>query len=253
MDLAVYAIESRAEATHWWFVGRRRLFAREIARLGLAREARILDVGAGTGSNLRLLAGLGFKRVQSVDQSDEAIRFCAEKGLGAVAKGDASALPFPDGRFDLVIASDVIEHIDDDRRALREFARVLAPGGRLLLTVPAFQALWGLQDEVSHHRRRYRLRPLLGLIAAAGLTPRRHYYFNYLLFTPIWLARRLIDLLAVPLASEARLNNPIINRLLTAIFRLDVASAPWLKPPFGVSALAVAAKPNPSAISSRIE
>jgi ubiquinone/menaquinone biosynthesis C-methylase UbiE len=91
-----------------------------------------------------MLSDLGFKHVTGVDMSDDAIRFCAEKGLGHVEK-----LPFDNVSFDVVLATDIIEHVDDDNRALAEIARVLRPGGKVLITVPAFQALWGLQDEVA--------------------------------------------------------------------------------------------------------
>ena len=87
MEIAVYAAEAEREQDHWWFVGRRRLFAAEMARAGVSRDAAVLDVGTGTGSNLRMLRDLGYTRVTGLDQSDEAIRFCASKGLGGVSKG----------------------------------------------------------------------------------------------------------------------------------------------------------------------
>jgi ubiquinone/menaquinone biosynthesis C-methylase UbiE len=146
MEAETYTAEAAAEPTHWWFVGRRRLFGRELVRQAVAIDARVLDIGTSTGANLRMLRDLGFHQVTGLDKSDDAIRFCDEKGLGHVEKGDVCALPFPDSNFDLVLATDIIEHVDDDDRALMEIARVLKPGGRLLVTAPAFQSLWGLQD-----------------------------------------------------------------------------------------------------------
>ena len=151
MDAAAYAVEAEIEKVHWWFVVRRRLFARIIKELGVDSNSAVLDIGTGTGSNLRLLADLGIRRVTGLDFSDIAINFCKAKGLGSVQKGDVCQLPFADKSFDFVIASDIIEHVDDDRRALREIARVLADGGSALITVPAFPALWGLQDEIAMH------------------------------------------------------------------------------------------------------
>ena len=81
-------------------------------------------------------------------------------------------------------------------------------------------------------------------VQAAGLRPRRAFYFNYLLFLPILLARRLIDALGIELNSEAEINTPLVNRLLAAVFRCDIATAPWLRPPFGVSILMLAEKPG---------
>ena len=153
-------------------------------------------------------------------------------------------MPFDDGQFDLVLATDVIEHVDDDLLALREVHRVLAPGGYALITVPAFESLWGLQDEVAHHKRRYRMRPLLELVSAAGLTTVRSYHFNYLLFVPIFLARNAIRLLRVTASSENDINTPALNAVLRQVFLLDVRTAPVLKPPFGVSILALAQKPT---------
>ncbi|MBI5132496.1 MAG: class I SAM-dependent methyltransferase [Rhodopseudomonas palustris] len=243
MDTQTVAVEAEVEATHWWFVQRRNLFAAEIDRLGLSRQAAILDVGTGTGANLRLLGRLGYTNVAGIDPSPDAIRFCAEKGLGNVTQGSACAIPFPDATFDLVMATDVIEHIDDDALALREAARVLRPSGILLLTVPTFQSLWGVQDDRSHHKRRYRIEQLLERVEQTPLDVERSYYFNYLLFVPILLARRLMRMASINPSSENEINTPLINRILNGVFRADVATAPYLRPPFGVSALAIARKP----------
>ena len=242
MDAGAYQIEAEIEATHWWFVGRRRLFAAEIGQIGLDRDAAVLDIGTSTGTNLRMLRALGFGNVQGLDLSDDAIRFCAEKGFPAVRKGDVRDMPFAANLFDLVLATDVIEHVDDDAKAVTEIARVLKPGGAALITVPAFRRLWGLQDEVAKHKRRYRKSELLELVAKTGLRIERQYYFNYLLFLPIWLGRRLIGLFRPALKSEAEVNSPFVNRLLSIIFAADTMTAPALRVPFGVSALVLARK-----------
>jgi len=242
MDVATYAVEAAVEENHWWFAGRRRLFSDIIRGFDLPRGANILDVGTGTGSNLRLLRNLGFTQITGIDQSLEAIRFCADKGLGTVRLGDVCALPFPDKSFDLVLATDVIEHVEDDLSALRELHRILKPGQCLLLTVPAFPLLWGLQDEVSHHKRRYRLNQLLEKLDSIDLSSQRHFYFNYLLFLPILVCRQLMRILKIHVASEGQINTNWINRVLTLLFRFDVQTAPRLRPPIGVSALVIATR-----------
>jgi SAM-dependent methyltransferase len=242
MDTATYAAEAAIEADHWWYVGRRLLFSGIIKTLGLPESADILDVGTSAGTNLRMLQDLGFVHVTGVDQSREAIRFCAEKGLGEVQLGDVCALPFGDRRFDLILATDIIEHVEDDLLALRELSRVLRPSQYLLLTVPAFSLLWGSEDVVSHHKRRYRLPELLGKLHRADLAPVQYFYFNYLLFFPILVARHLIRLFNVKVATEGQLNAEWLNRALTPLFRFDVRTAAQLRPPIGVSALVVATR-----------
>jgi SAM-dependent methyltransferase len=242
MERATYAAEAVAEQTHWWFVGRRALFRRLIERFVGDKGARVLDVGTSTGTNLRMLVEMGYADVTGLDMSDDAIRFCAEKGLPPVRQGDITAMPFDHESFDLVLATDVVEHVDDDARAVSEIERVLAPGGLALFTVPAFQSLWGLQDEVSHHKRRYRRAGFRRLVEGAGLEILEQFYFNYLLFAPIWLARRLLPLVAPKTKSEADLNPPLVNALLLPLMHFDVATAPRLRPPFGVSYLVLARK-----------
>ena len=203
-------------------------------------NARVLDVGTSTGANLRMLRQLGFHNAIGIDPSEEAVRICKMKRHGSVLRGDIRALPFPSGSVDLVLATDVIEHVEDDLLALREISRVLAPGGKVLLTVPAFQSLWGPEDVRSWHKRRYRLRPLAELIIASGLRPIIKYYFNYLLFVPVWVARHSVERLGIRLESESQLNTPVLNAFLAMIFSLDVMTAPWIHPPFGVSILCLA-------------
>src|SRR5690242_9437722 len=235
MERPVHTIDAAIEETHWWFNGRRRLFARELQRGGVTARACALDTGTSAGVNLRMLRELGFRNVTGLDISEDAIAFCEEKGFGPVEHGDICAMPFAADSFDLVLATDVIEHVEEDDGALREIARVLRPGGTLLLTVPAFDLLWGLQDRVAQHKRRYRLKPLADKLTIAGLRVQRAYYFNYLLFIPILLARRAIDALGLRWKNVGQANAPLLNRLLSVIFAWDIRTAPLVKPPFGVS------------------
>ena len=242
MQESVYAADARLESHHWWYVGRRKLFGRIIERMALGTDEPILDIGTSSGTNLRMLRDMAFSDVTGLDFSEDAIRFCAQNGLGTVRRGDIMQMPFDANSFSLVLATDIIEHVDDDRRALTEVARVLRPGRSALITVPAFPALWGFQDEVSLHKRRYRMAPLLDRIRSAGLEPEEHFHFNYLLFGPIWSARQIMKVWRHRYRSESEVNSPFMNRILTTIFDLDVVTAPRLAPPFGVSILVVARK-----------
>jgi SAM-dependent methyltransferase len=240
MDDAVYAVEAEVEATHWWFTERRRLFARLITRMALPSDARILDIGTSTGTNLRMLCDLGFTRYEGLDCSEEAVRWCAAKKCGKVTLGDICELPYPDQTFDLILATDIIEHVDDDVAALREIRRALKPGGRALITVPAFGMLWGAHDETARHKRRYRAHELLERIAAADLRAGQRFYFNYLLFLPILCVRTLVRRAGIRMQSENQLNTGALNRIFQWIFRADISTAPYLHPPFGVSYLVLA-------------
>jgi len=137
----------------------------------------------------------------------------------------------------------VIEHVDDDDAALREFARVLRPGGHVVLMVPAFPSLWGPQDIVAHHRRRYRHQGLVEALTGARLRVAKSFYFNYLLFVPIWAVRKLLLAFRVQVESENAINTTLLNRLLTTIFVTDVDTAALVRAPFGVSLCVVSVKP----------
>jgi SAM-dependent methyltransferase len=243
MEVATYLEEDRVEADHWWFKGRRKLFGAILRQCGIGRGAAILDAGTSSGNNLRLLRDLGFDNYRGLELSADAIALSDRKGLGPVERGDICAMPFADGTFDFVLATDIIEHVDDDDGALAEIRRVLRAGGRCLVTVPAFPSLWGHQDIVSHHKRRYRSASLLAKVKAAGLRPLVSYHFNYLLFLPIWAARQVMRMSTSTPRNENTLNPRPLNLVLDWVFGLDVATAPHLRPPFGVSLLILCERP----------
>jgi len=239
MQPHAYSIMREVEDTHWWYVGRRRIIADFVKRIcdelraEDKDEPRILDIGCGTGGNLETLAGFG--RAEGVDISREALDFCRARGLNNVREGAAETLPYESESFDLVTGLDVVEHLDDDVAGLREMRRVLRPGGRLLLFVPAFMFLWGVQDDVSHHRRRYTLPELKQKLQQAGLKVERASYANISFFGPILLGRLFMRLTGVRPASENNINIGAMNGLLGRVLG---AESWWLKRmtfPFGVS------------------
>ncbi|HKJ36346.1 MAG TPA: class I SAM-dependent methyltransferase [Solirubrobacterales bacterium] len=189
MEERVYRLVYEQEEEHWWFRGRRAVISAMLAQADRPEPPRVLDAGCGTGRNLELYASLG--EAEGVDPSPEAVGLCRQRGLEGVRVGDAEDLPFEDERFGLVAATDVIEHVPDDRAALAEMRRVAAPGARLLLTVPAYAWLWTAEDDRLGHYRRYTLGELRERCRGAGWSPELGTYFNSLLLAPIALARRL--------------------------------------------------------------
>jgi SAM-dependent methyltransferase len=181
-----------------------------------------------------------FGDAEGVDISEDALAFCRARGLTRVRRGAAESLPYDDAQFDLVTALDVVEHLDDDRAGLGEMRRVVKPGGRVLLFVPAFMWLWGVQDDVSNHRRRYTLPALRAAVEASGLRVERATYANVTFFAPILAGRVLMRLTGIRPASENNVNVSALNGLLGRVFG---AERHWLRRfplPFGVSAVCVA-------------
>ena len=236
-----YPILYEVEQSHWWHVGRRRIIAglvEEICKDVKDRRPRILDVGCGTGANLLMLSKYG--DAEGVDISEDALAFCRERGLEKVKHGAAEELPYEDGTFDLVTALDVVEHIDDDVASLREMRRVLRPDGRVLLFVPTFMFLWGLQDDVSHHRRRYRLPELHRVLDQAGFEVERSTYANITFFAPILVIRQLMRLTGVKAETENNINVPALNGVFGWLLGSESTILRYVNLPFGVSGLCVA-------------
>lgn len=180
----------RAENRHWWYRGRRSVLERVIAQLRLPARARILDAGCGSGRNMVELARHG--TVTGVELSETSVALARERNIGEVIEGSVLEMPFAADSFDLAASLDVIEHLQDDLSALRELRRVVAPGGALLVTVPAYQWLWSGHDEVNNHHRRYTRRSLLRVAQQAGWAPVRTTYFNSLLL-PVAIPLRVLD------------------------------------------------------------
>ncbi|HEY2718589.1 MAG TPA: methyltransferase domain-containing protein, partial [Solirubrobacteraceae bacterium] len=180
----------QAEDRHWWYRGRRNVLERVIADLHLPARARILDAGCGSGRNMVELARHG--TVTGVELSEASVRLARERGAGEVVEGSVLEMPFEADSFEMAASLDVIEHLEDDLAALRELRRVVAPGGSLLVTVPAYQWLWSGHDEINHHFRRYTRRSLQRAGEEAGWQQVRTTYFNSLLL-PAAILLRVLD------------------------------------------------------------
>jgi SAM-dependent methyltransferase len=182
MDETMMKATLAVDEHHWWYRGRRRVIRAELDRLALPARARILDAGCGSGRTLEELTDYG--EVAGIELNSDAAELARGRGLGEVQVGRLEALPWADEAFDLITCLDVIEHVPDDVTALGELRRVARPGGWLLVTVPAYQALWSRHDEANHHYRRYSRSMLRGAARSAGWQVQRLSSFNSLLLAP---------------------------------------------------------------------
>lgn len=223
MEQHAYREQFELEDTHWWFQGRRAVIWALLRRAGAGEHLRVLDAGCGTGRNLVEFGALG--TAQGVDASPDALEFCRRRGLQDVTAGQIEALPFAEDSFDLILATDVLEHLQDDCSALRELRRVAAPGGRLLATVPAYNWLWSRHDAAHHHFRRYTFRALRQRLRATGWEPLQWSYFNTTLLPPIAAVRLLERRRRAGNAErpDLRLTPPALNRVLEQPMRLEAA------------------------------
>lgn len=240
MSPEAYLELAETETEHWWFRGRRDILRSVLQGFALPPRARVLEVGSGTGGNLGMLAELGC--VSAIEMDATALSMSVERTGGRFdirAGRCPDQVPFDDCLFDLICFLDCLEHIQDDVGSLVRMRALLAPGGFIVITVPAYQWLWSAHDEFHHHYRRYNRASLMECAHTAGYRIERATYFNTLLF-PLAVAARLVDRclgrdkssgLAVPIEP--------LNTMLYRTFSVESKRLAHGTLPFGVSLLAV--------------
>lgn len=233
MDAQEIARSAALERRHWWYAARRALVRRTVRDWPAGRA---VDVGCGMGGNTVVLRELGWQAV-GVEYTAVGSQIAASRGI-PVVRADGRTLPIADGSVDLVMSTDAWEHIDDDVAVARETERVLRPGGRAVIAVPAGMALWSGHDVALGHVRRYERDQLADLVRGAGLVIDDLWSWNVLLRPVVRARRRNKD---VP-ESEMEAVHPVLNAGLRAAVGLERV-LPLQRLP-GVSLVVVAHKPD---------
>lgn len=239
MDRVVYDRMAAHDTTHWWYRARREILSDYLARWGaVPKDARILEIGCGTGHNLPMLAQFG--EIDAIEIDETAAAKASER-LGKQV--GSSPLPELDGvqpgSYDLVAVLDVVEHVEDDVAALKAIATALKPGGQILITVPAHQWMWSAHDVVNHHKRRYSKKTLIAALDAAGLKYRKLGWFNSLLF-PVAVAARFAGKLMGKDDSDDSPPPKLLNTAFEKIFGLERHLVGRLPLPPGLSIIVLA-------------
>lgn len=235
------------EEQNWWFMGRRHLVRSLVIQNCRDKNCQVLEIGCSGGVLLKQLQADGYVHLTGIDISADAVGLCQQRGLADTHLMDAQEPSFGNASYDAIIASDVLEHLANAPKALREWSRLLRPGGVLIVFVPAFMLLWSQHDEENRHFRRFNRAELVRLLSENGFSVRRTSYWNFCLFFPVALIRLLrrgFKFLSPP-EGRGDLTNPprVINSLLLAMLRLENhlirVGVNW---PWGVSVMALAQK-----------
>jgi ubiquinone/menaquinone biosynthesis C-methylase UbiE len=248
MEKDEYTIMHDIEQTYWWFVGKQFLVKRTLERLFQDRRGgdRILDIGCGTGIILKLLENFGTS--YGVELSRDAVQFLRNRGLNLIVQSDANrSIPFKDNTFSAITCLDVLEHLDNDLKLLKEMRRVCKQGGYVIVTVPAFGILWSSHDVALHHKRRYTRELILQKIRGLGYTVLKASYYNVSLFFPILVVRKLKLLFSSENHVRSDFFLPIpngLNALLSSLFIFEIGCLRFVNFLFGVSLVLVLQKHN---------
>lgn len=252
MDNHLIDIFSEVEDYHWWFEGRRLLLTKVINSYkknfgknnSKDSQIKILDVGCGSGGNLKFLSKFG--EIFGIDNLKQAVDHCKKRGFTQVKVADGNKLPFKDNSFDVITYLDVLEHFPDDTKTIHEAKRVLKEDGIIVITVPAMPLIWSKHDEMQGHVKRYTKKDIDFLATSQKINILYLTFFNIFLSPPIIIIRilsrtKLFDKFS---SYDSKLNFDIakikvLNNIFLSIFKLEVLLGKWFKFPFGVSLLVV--------------
>lgn len=244
MDKNYYVEYYNLERENWWFKARLHIIRTQIEQIANGKkDLRILNIGAATGATSQMLEEFG--TVKSIEYDADCYAFVKERLNIDIVQGSILDLRFGDNEYDIVCAFDVIEHVEDDSKAVSEMFRVCKPGGTVFITVPAFMFLWSQHDVVNHHHRRYTLPMLKRLLA--GKQIQFTGYFNSILFIPIAIVRLLSKLIPFKRKGSGSDFGLMDSKMLNTIFyNLFLIENVWLskrvKIPFGVSLMTICKK-----------
>ena len=231
------------EEHHWWFKSKADI-VKELSNfyIGGIDNKKILDAGCGTSFLSKNISN-AINNIYNVDNCPISLDYSRKRGMPNVINADLNSLPFADGVFDVGICMDVIEHNQDDQRLVDELARVIKKDGVLIAAVPAMRSLWGPQDKKLGHYRRYGKDEFKKLFEK-DFTPLKISYFNFLLFLPMFLLRKIFNVFPNILKErdELDINNKFLNNFLYKIFSFEASLLKHVNFPVGVSLIAVARK-----------
>lgn len=240
MNPNAYLEMSDTEARHWWFTGRRAILSNLIGSLELPANARILEIGSGTGGNLQMLSSFG--QVSALEMDATARSIASEKTGGRfdIRPGYCPTdIPFAGEKFDLICLFDVLEHIDEDVETLIALKGLLSKEGKVLVTVPAYRWLWSAHDKFLHHKRRYSAAELRQKVADSGYKITKLSFFNTVLFPLAAIVRLKDKLMGNTSASGTSIPPALINQLFAGLFGIERFMLRKFNLPFGVSLMCV--------------
>ncbi len=245
MEEIVYQSNFELENSYWWFTARAAIIGAMIETYctELQPGDTVVDVGCGTGGFLSTLAGK--YTAVGLDISETAISYCRKRGLEHLYRTTLEEFAPEHMTVKAVAMLDVIEHIDDDKSVVEQAYRLLAPGGYMIASVPAYNWLWSNHDEIHMHKRRYTRSQFNKLLGGAGFSIVKSTYFNTLLF-PAAVLKRVTEKNKQYASSTDVVDrvSPGMNRLLHKIFSMEASLLPYMSLPFGLSILTIARKPK---------
>ncbi|OSZ78287.1 hypothetical protein CAP35_08500 [Chitinophagaceae bacterium IBVUCB1] len=247
MDKEYESLYHTEEETNWWFVSRRDMLLKYMDKYGIAKDAKILDIGCGGGTFTALLHDKGYTNLYALDYSPEAIEQVKKKGIPNAFVMDGHHPEFEENTFDLIIASDSLEHLEHDETALKNWHHVLKRGGKAFILVPAYNFLWSEHDDVNYHFRRYTKNGLANKVTQAGFSVLYKGYNYVLLFIPTAIVR-IAQKLLKPKRKKEDADGQIlllprwVNKLLTVFQIAENSLSKHISFPFGVSAVVIVSK-----------
>lgn len=244
MEAGLYQTLYEIEKVHWWFAARRKILDVLVKQVvsGYKDVPKILDIGCSTGITAEFLKRHGW--TCGVDFCREALRFCRMQDGSILVQANVCNLPFLAESCEVVAAFDLLEHIQEDKRAIREFGRVLKRNGFLIVSVPAYKILWGRLDDIAQHCRRYRLKELREKLNKEGFEIKKISHINCLLFFAVLISRLTERLFRNSSQSKSDLKIPgrVINNMMEKIFSCEASLIDKFNFPFGSSIVCVAQK-----------
>jgi len=233
------------ETDHWWFKSRRKYLIDLLKKI--PKDSKILDVGCSSGVFLSDLEKLGFdsNNLYGIDISEKAILNSKKNGLVNTFVMDAQNIILTE-KFDIIVASDCLEHLKDDIQAIKNWKNLLKKDGKMYVFVPAFKSLWSYHDEVNMHFRRYTKQELKTKIENEDLEIIKSSYWNFFLFVPVYIFRKISSLFKQKKSSESdiTIGNLFINKTLLQLLLFENKLLKSVNFPFGVSAFCIAKRKN---------
>jgi len=232
----------KIENDYWWFIARRDIIYKLLQNLNISKNSEILEIGCSGGVLLEFLRQNGFQNLSGLDISKKAIDLCKRRNLKNTFVMDALK-PNLNKTYDVIIALDVLEHLEDDSQALSEWNKLLKVNGKLLVFVPAFNFLWSSHDVVNKHYRRYSKKQLTTLLSESNFKIIRASYWNLTLFYPISIYRIFSRIFNSKQKKDQMFDvSYLTNKILLILVRFENKILEKINFPVGVSFFVIVEK-----------